>query len=376
MSGTSVDGIDAALVTITGAGAGAAVELQHFLDFPYPRGLGQEIIALSRPGAGSVDTICRMNVLLGELFAEAALALLQEASVLPERVDFIGSHGQTVQHLPEKEPFFGHEIHGTLQIGEPAVIARRTGIVTVADFRPADMAAGGQGAPLVPYFDYVRFRSSEETRLLINIGGIGNVTRLRKGCGLDEVIACDSGPGNMVIDCLVRNLFDRDFDRGGEIALSGSVSAELLDIALQHPYLQLKPPKSTGRELFGADFSQKLLAAARKLGLAKADIVATAAELTVRTLVAMCRELLGAESPGVVIVSGGGSSNRYLMSRLGEELAPAPVQTSDARGVPSGAKEAICFALLANETLCGNPCNVPSATGAQGPAILGKICLP
>ncbi len=375
MSGTSVDGVDAALVKIKGSGLQTDITLEGFLSFPYPDGLKEVVLENSTPGQGSVDGLCRLNVLLGEIFAHASQALLKAAGVSPEQVDFIGSHGQTVQHLPEKEKQFGYDIQATLQIAEPAVIARRTGILTVADFRPADLALGGQGAPLVPYFDYLLFRSDVKNRALLNIGGISNFTVLIKNGTVNDVIAYDTGPGNMVLDWLMQALLKKPFDESGKTAQSGQISEPLLKTALLHPYFAKRPPKSTGREEFGEVFSKTFLKEAQKLNLSVEDTIATAAQLTIE---GVWHSYESDVKPAVQIdewiISGGGAKNKFLLAQLGKRAAPAQVKIIDDLGLSSDAKEAVCFAVLANETLMGNCNNVPSATGAAKQTILGKIC--
>lgn len=373
ISGTSLDGVDAALVQIRGAGLATELQLRHFRSFPYPEGLREELLELSTAGKGRVDQLCRMNVLLGEIFADAALQLLASAGVSAGEVDLIGSHGQTVHHLPAPEMRYGYPLRATLQLGEPAVIARRSGIVTVADFRPADLAAGGEGAPLVPYFDFLVFRSTAKTRVLLNLGGIANLTLLKRNAALEEVIAFDSGPANMVIDGLMRHFFQQDCDRDGAVAASGTVSRVLLDQLLQHPYFRKAPPKSTGREAFGKAYCEALIAAAPELS--PHDLVATASELTVETVWRACRDFLASEPLDELIVGGGGVKNKVIMQRLQARFAPAAVRTSDDFGIPYDAKEAVCFAVLANETVAGNGGNVPGATGAAERVVLGKICL-
>lgn len=372
ISGTSLDGVDAALVYLRGTGLATELQLRHFRSFPYPGGLREELLELSTPGKGSVDQLCRMNVLLGEIFAEAALRLLESAGISAGEVDLIGSHGQTVQHLPETETRYGYPLRATLQLGEPAVIARRSGIITVADFRPADMAAGGEGAPLVPYFDFLMFRSAAKTRVLLNLGGIANLTLLKRNAAIEDVTAFDSGPANMVIDGLMQHFFQREYDRDGAVAASGTVSRELLDRLLLHPYFRKAPPKSTGRELFGKAYWEALIAAAPELS--PADLVATASELTVETVWRACRDFLATAAVDELIVGGGGAKNRSIMQRLQERFAPAAVRPSDDFGIPHDAKEAVCFAVLANETIAGNGGNVPGATGARERVVLGKIC--
>ncbi len=277
ISGTSADGIDAALVRIRGH-AGDKLEpherlqIEAFATFPYPPELREQLLAASLPGAGTVDLICRLNIAIGECFAQAALQIIQQAGVKPQDIDLIGSHGQTIHHLPFAEPLAGIPTSGTLQIGEPSVIAKRTGIITVADFRAADMALGGQGAPLVPFLDYMVFHSAELTRGVLNIGGIANLTVLKKGGTLNEVIAFDTGPGNMVIDALAQKFFGKPFDESGALAARGKVSENLLAELLQHPYFAKPIPKSTGREEFGAAYCEQLIQRAAHLQLATCNL--------------------------------------------------------------------------------------------------------
>ena len=375
ISGTSVDGVDAALVRIKGHSLQTSFELMDFLTVPYPSGLSQQIIENSQPGQGTVDKLCLLNFVLGEVFAEAALSLLAKAKIDRNHIDFLGSHGQTIHHLPNDQELCGYHSRGTLQIGEPSVIAKRTGILTIADFRTADMALGGQGAPLVPYFDFIAFRSNDIGRVLVNIGGIANVTILPRRCAPEDVVAFDTGPGNMVLDAVMQHLFGQPFDENGEIASQGHVSEELLESLLQLPYFAAQPPKSTGREEFGAVFTEGLLAAAGNFGLQHEDIVATVAELTVRTIWQGCqRSLSRGTEVGELVVSGGGAENNCLMSRLTEFSAGPRVLKIDELGVPSDAKEAICFAVLANETVHGIPATLPLTTGACRATVLGKIC--
>ncbi|MFQ5709073.1 MAG: anhydro-N-acetylmuramic acid kinase [bacterium] len=376
ISGTSLDGVDAALVRIKNHGLATELELLHFITMPYPAPLKEKLLELSTPGQGSVDEICRVNVLLGEIFADAVSHLLDAAGVQAADVDLIGSHGQTVQHLPRERVDFGYKTRSTLQLGEPSVIAKRTGIITVADFRQADMAVGGEGAPLVPYFDFVVFRSAEKNRALLNLGGIANLTILRKNCSLEEVLAFDSGPANMLIDELMHRLFKKPFDENGVIARSGQPSKKLLARALQHDYFGRKPPKSTGREEFGMAFCTKFLEQANRLKLTPSDIVATAAEFTALSIWNSYRDFVAPEIPlDELIVSGGGTRNAAVMESLRLKFKGIVVTPIDTYGIPADAKEAICFAVLANETLAGHANNVPAATGASQPTVLGKICV-
>lgn len=367
MSGTSVDGIDAALVRIRGGGPGLSIQTEHFATYPFDPGVREAIFALFRPETSSVDRLCQMNFALGELFADAALRLMREAGVRPEQVDLIGSHGQTVWHEPSPVTIAGLTGRSTLQIGEPAVIAERTGVVTVADFRVRDIAAGGQGAPLVPYLDYCLLRHDRLNRATQNIGGIGNVTYLPAGGGVEAIVAFDTGPGNMVIDALVSELFGQPFDKDGTIAAAGQVDQALLAELMAHPYLAQSPPKTTGRELFGVQYARQLLGRA-----APADLVATATAFTARTIADAYLRFLGPVDE--VMVGGGGARNPVLLRLLEEALPGVRVMTHEAVGIDSDAKEAIAFALLANDALLGLPTNVPGATGGR-PAVLGKISL-
>jgi anhydro-N-acetylmuramic acid kinase len=368
MSGTSADGIDAALCRVSGSGESLRAELIGFRCFPYEPGFRGELMALFTPEA-PVGGVTRMNVLLGERFAQAALDLMAEHGVASAEVDLIASHGQTICHLPAE--------HATLQIGEPAVLAERTGVLVVADFRPRDMAAGGQGAPLVPYADYALFRSPTKTRAIQNIGGIANVTLLPAGGTVDDIVAFDTGPGNMVLDALVTRLSGgaQTYDRDGAWAARGAVEEALLAGLMQHPFLARRPPKSTGREEFGAACAEALLA--RAAHLRPEDLLATATAFTARSIAAAYRDFIGPQHRvDEVILGGGGSYNATLRRMLAEQLAESVVCTHEDFGINGEAKEALAFALLGNETVLGRPSNVPSATGAAHPAILGTIVLP
>ena len=413
MSGTSVDGIDAAIVEVSGHGLETAVSLIAFDTFPFPPGVSQRILALCHPDTGRVDDICEMNFYIGHLFAAAAKHILQKSGMPSNDIALIGSHGQTIHHLPrdpnidynantrktrslkrsgrrvyEKEHETSNPPHrtarnvkkpSTLQIGEPAVIAHETGIPTIADFRVADMAAGGQGAPLVSYPDYLLFRSSVKTVGLLNIGGIANLTVLPADCSLDTVSASDTGPGNMCIDAGIREITKgRDrYDRAGMRAAHGTPYQPLVNEWLKHPFFQLQPPKTTGREMFGNTFAMGCLTACRKHGLSDNDCIATLTELTVRTITDYIAQFVGERNPiDVLYVSGGGVHNRTIMRRLGELLADTAVEPVDNSGISSDAKEAIAFAILANEALHGQAANLPSATGASVRKILGKFVCP
>ena len=370
MSGTSADGVDVAIVDIDEGG----VKLRAFDTVPYPAGIRRDVLKLCEARTVRVDEVSRLNFALGEVFASALIEVAAGSRIALERIDLIGSHGQTVRHLPGGVP------PSTLQIAEPSVIAERTGITTVADFRPRDVAAGGQGAPLVPYADYVLFRDAKKSRAVQNIGGIANVTYLPAASKVTDIVAFDTGPGNMVIDHVVRlaTRGRRTYDASGAVASKGTVNRALLSALMRHRFLRRRPPKSTGREEFGRLFSERLYARARRRRIRPSDLLATVTAFTARSIArAYLRFITGPIDE--VILSGGGAHNRTLVGMLKAELAanargPAPeVLLSDACGITVDAKEAVAFAILARETIRGACGNVPSATGARRPVVLGKI---
>lgn len=381
MSGTSVDGIDAAIVEIRGHGLETEVNLIAFETCPFPSGVSQRILALCQPDTGRVDDVCEMNFYIGHLFAEAVKHILQKSGMSANDIALIGSHGQTIHHLPKDAStnYNASPYPSTLQIGEPAVIAHETGIPTIADFRVADMAAGGQGAPLIAYPDYLLFRDSVKKMGLLNIGGIANLTVLPVNCSLDSVSASDTGPGNMCIDAVVREITEgtERYDKAGTRAAQGTAYQPLIDEWLKHPFFQLRPPKTTGREMFGNTFAMECLAACRKYGLADNDCIATLTELTVRTITDYIQQFVVEQNPiDTLYVSGGGVHNRTIMQRLSEVLIGTAVEPVDNSGISADAKEAIAFAILANESLHGHGGNLPSATGASVRKILGKFVCP
>jgi anhydro-N-acetylmuramic acid kinase len=375
ISGTSADGIDAALVRIRGNGTATRVKLLAYETYPYPQGLRELILANSLPGTGTVDLLCRLNILCAQFFADAVKKVARSARIPLSHIDFIGSHGQTVHHLPHPRRMFGKTVRATLQIGDPSTIAQLTGIPTVGDFRTADMAVGGQGAPLAPYFDFIVARSRTRNRLLLNLGGIANFTVLPKNCSVNDVVAFDTGPSNMVIDALMQRFFKKKYDAGGRIGSRGTVVPKLLSWMMSHPYLRLHPPKSTGREEFGTMFIKELLQRAK--GIRKEDLIATATEFTALSIFGQYKRFISKRMKvDEVLASGGGIHNRAIMSSLARHFAPAVVKPIEDIGVSSDAKEAVFFAVFANETVAELPSNVPSVTGARRPVILGKICLP
>ena len=373
MSGTSDDGVTASVAEITGTGVDAGVRLITYRTYPYPPEVRERLFTLFGDGASGLSEASELNMLIGHVFADAAEAIIGEAGIDGE-VDLVGSHGQTVWHQPGLKEAAGHRFRSTLQLGEPAVIAARTMLPVVADFRKADVAAGGEGAPLTPYLDYVLHRSPTAHRVLQNIGGIANLTYLPAGCGLDDVVAFDTGPGNMVMDAAAGRYAGMSHDVDGGLARSGKPDEALLDELLRHPYYVREPPKSTGREEFGEQYAMEVFRRADSLGLSQGDTVATVTELTAESIArAYERHLPGPVDE--VYVSGGGSRNPYLVERLRRRL-DAPVHDYSRLGYPSEAKEALLMALLANEHVMGTPCNVTSATGAARRTVLGYLTLP
>jgi anhydro-N-acetylmuramic acid kinase len=373
MSGTSADGIDAVVACISGTGRGLRAQVPAHAHCNFPGPLRQHILHVCL--RGTVAEICELNFLLGEHFARAALAVIRKAGLKPRDIAAIGSHGQTIHHLPNaKTP-------STLQIGEPAVIAERTGITTVADFRVRDVAAGGQGAPLVPYADWALFTDDERPRIIQNIGGIANFTFLPPQADLNDVFAVDTGPGNMLIDGVVNELSGGRlaFDRRGRWAAKGRVSEKLLAACMEHPYIRRRPPKTTGREEFGEPFVRWFLAQARRARLADADIMATATAFTAASIADAYQRFVfpKLEARSIfklqIILGGGGAKNATLRHILAEQIDVGELLTHGDFGIADSAKEALAFAILAHETLRGRPSNVPSVTGATCHVIQGKV---
>lgn len=374
MSGTSADGVDAALVEIHGHGLAARVHVLAHATYPYDAALRAQILAASYPDSSSVDLICHLNFALGECFAEAAMAVARMAGLPLDQIDLIGSHGQTIYHIPEmstaplRRP-------STLQIGEPCVIAERTGITTVADFRPRDIAAGGLGAPLAPYGHYLLFADPQRPKLVQNIGGIANVTVLATP-DVQALLAFDTGPGNMLIDEALRHFSggQQHYDTGGQMAAQGSVHQELLAALLAHPFITQPPPKATGREVFGQTLLRTVLERASAFRLSPADVVRTCTAFTAASILLNYQRFIWPRwTIAEVIVCGGGVYNAALMRLLHEGLQPCLVTTPETYGYPNAALEAILFALLAHATVHGQPTNIPGATGAQRAVVLGKI---
>ena len=403
MSGTSADGINVALLRVVASelGAGArfgsatgsrgqeslrlslragpryTITLLGHAEYSYPAKVRAAVLAAMNASQASVADLARLNCFLGELYADAVLATQRQFRV---KADLVGCHGQTLYHQGQAQPFLGRKVAATWQTGEAAVIAARVGVPVVSDFRPADMAAGGKGAPLVPYLDYLLFHDPKIGRIVQNIGGIANLTAIPAGAVSSRVLAFDTGPGNMVIDAVTDALFGRAFDRGGKIAASGMVLEPLIGQMLGSKFFRAKPPKTAGREEFGREFVREFLRACGRAR--KEDVVATATALTARSIVEAARRFVTQKSGSApknayreMILSGGGARNTTLVSMLAEGLAPLGIQVrfSDEFGLPSEAKEAVAFAVLAYATWNRRASNVPSATGAKRAAVLGKI---
>jgi anhydro-N-acetylmuramic acid kinase len=377
ISGTSMDGIDAALVRISGPATQPRVRLMAFETLAYSAAVRQRILRVATGELVTAGEISQLNFLLGELFADAALRVCRKAKASSARLGAIGSHGQTIFHQGSPTREGGRKISSTLQIGEPSVIAERTGAPVVADFRTADMAAGGQGAPLVPMVDYLLLRDARTGTVALNIGGIANFTVIPAGAKPEQVFGFDTGPGNMIIDGLVRDFTKgkKSYDAGGRWAAKGQVIEPLFDEMLRLPFFAQKPPKSAGREQFGQQFIQQFFL--KRRGLLPEDLIRTATELTVRTIAgALERFVLGAIAIHRLIISGGGAHNRLLVARLGELLPRLTIHPSDKFSLNVDAKEAIAFAVLADRTIHGLPGNLPAVTGARRSVVLGKISRP
>jgi anhydro-N-acetylmuramic acid kinase len=383
MSGTSADGIDVALVRLLGRGVNTRLHLLAHEHRNYPAAVRQAVLYAMNASSACVADLARLNTLLGELYADALEHTLNKHRGYD--LELIGCHGQTLYHQGSAETFLGHKIATTWQTGESAAIAARLGIPVISDFRPADMAAGGKGAPLVPLLDYVFYRHPRRTRVLQNLGGIANFSIVPAGAGSEDVVAFDTGPGNMLIDACMQALFGKPYDHNGKLAGQGTPIASALQRALAHPFFGRKPPKTAGREEFGAEFLTSFLRWCSKKAR-KQDVIATATALTARSIgIALGASLKqqsfwkAATKPKKnthdYVVSGGGARNKTLLKMLRMEVAPLgfDLRTSDEFGLPAEAKEAAAFALLAYQTWQNEPGNLPSATGASRPAILGKV---
>jgi anhydro-N-acetylmuramic acid kinase len=412
MSGTSADGIDIALTKISGAPPNLNAKLLKHTSVDFPARVRKEILRIAEQTPVPVGDLSQMNFRLGEIYADAALTACKRFRIAPKKIAILGNHGQTIFHQGPPVKYLGRPTASTLQIGDGSVIAAHTGITTVSDFRPADIALGGQGAPLVPYADYLLYRHPNLGRVSLNLGGIANITVLPAACKPSQVFAFDTGPANILIDALIQH-FTRGrqrFDKDAKLAQSGRAAPALVDELMHDPYLTQKPPKSTGREYYGNAYVKNLLAAGRHHHVRPADLVRAATVFTALSVIdALNRFVLLNHKIDQLIVSGGGAKNPLIMAQLEAALSPhvgaqlhpegsarrnaAPqarkmlpsskvrnvpshaiqIIPSDDLGVPTAAKEAFAFALMAYETFHQRPSNLPSATGARGPAILGKI---
>jgi anhydro-N-acetylmuramic acid kinase len=377
MSGTSADGIDVALARISGAPPSISARLERLHHVAFSARLREDILWLANGGPTTTEEISRMNFAIGEEFARAALAACQRWRIPIAKIDLIGSHGQTIFHQGTASRAGGaHRTASTLQIGEPSIIAERTGVTTIGDFRPADMAAGGQGAPLVPFVDYLLYRHPKRGRVALNIGGIANVTVILAGARAEDVFAFDTGPGNMIVDALVES-FTRGklrYDRDARIALRGKMIPALLDKMMREPYLHRAPPKTAGREQFGRGYADSILSWSKRHRAQQQDLVRTATLFTSLSIVdAFRRFVLPRARVDELIVAGGGARNPLMMAQLAAGLPGVEMIPADQFGVPAEAKEAFAFALLAYEAYHRRTNNLPSATGARHEAILGKL---
>lgn len=374
LSGTSADGIDVVLVKIKGSGLNTHLTLIDFITQPYPQLIKKLILKNSHVKSARIDEICRLNIILGSLFGDAINKICKKNKIKSQEVSFIGSHGQTIHHLPDGEGLGGYRMKSTLQIGDPSVIANITGITTVGDFRVADCAVGGDGAPLVPYFDYIMFRSKTKNRALLNIGGISNITVIPKSCKKNEVIAFDTGPGNMIIDRIMMILYNRNFDKDGSIASKGTRNNKLYEFLKKDRYLKKIPPKSTGREYYGEIFVQNILKQSK--GLSKEDIIRTVTDYTAFSIwYSYDRFIRNKTRIDELILSGGGSKNKIIYKELSSYFKGVKLLKVKLNKINVDNKESVLFAMLANECLSRNSSNMCSVTGSNREVILGKICL-
>lgn len=369
LSGTSVDAVDVVLLNISDSGKDTRLKLIDFHSYPVKKELKSFILRNSKVKQSSVEDICRLNVMIAGLFSNCIKKLIYRNGLKAGDIDLIGSHGQTIYHSPSSKKIFGYNSKSTLQIGDPSVIANLTGITTVGDFRTADTAVNGDGAPLVPYLDYLLFRHKTKNRAFINIGGISNITILKKNCNQKDVIAFDCGPGNMLIDHLVKRFYGKKFDRNGRLAAKGKINEKLFKLLISEDKFFRKPyPKSTGREYYSDKFIDNIL---RKAGKSDAnDIIATFTKFTAYAIYSNLKNF----SVDDIIVSGGGAKNKTLMKFLQEYMKFVKVSVMNSDGINEDNKEAVLFAVLANELVSGVKANLPSVTGSTKNVFLGKIC--
>ena len=370
MSGTSMDGIDTALVRISENGLDTKVELLDFMTYPYSNRLRFELEEISGSPVGKVSDL---DFAVGEAFSDAAISIIERSGLRPEQVDLVGSHGQTVFHNP---PSNSSEFSSTLQIGQADIIAERTGITTVSDFRPRDIASNGEGAPLVPYVDYILFRKPDNVIIAQNIGGIANCTIVTPD--ISDVTAFDSGPGNILLDGVMKifSLGKHSYDHNGENAKNGNVDYKLLYNLLNNDYFKESPPKTTGREMFGKSESEKLFKLVENNSMELQDLLATLVQFTVDTVYNAYEDYIFTKwKIDEIILSGGGAFNPIMVEKLTQKVKPIKLTLSDEYNIPADSKEAVSFAVLANETIFGNCANLPNVTGARSRSPIGKISI-
>ena len=374
MSGTSRDAIDVAIIKIDGKFPKNRIEVIHSESFDYPPGL--RALLMSSPGSLTAEEVVGLDFRLGRLFGESAIKAIENAGLSPGKVDVVGSHGQTLLHFPQGRDLAGETVRSTLQVGSGAVIAQTARITTVSDFRSADIAVGGEGAPLVPVYDYVVLRSSKHSRVALNIGGIANLTAIPRKATIGDIVAFDTGPGNCMIDTAVRlkGGGEMRFDRNGALARLGDIDEACLREVAAHPYLHRKPPKTTGWEEFGEAYTRKVVDSMSERGKSLKDIVRTLTEITGKTIADAIENFVRPKmSVDEVIVTGGGSHNSMLMGSLRGRLAGTAIDSGEAYGVSSDFKEACAFAYLAYLCFNGIPANIVSRAAGHAPAILGAI---
>lgn len=373
LSGTSVDGIDAVLMKVSGSGLNTKIRIIDFITHPIPADIKRAILTNSDRATAKIEEISQLNVIIGAIFSDAVLRLLRKNRMKAEDVDVIGSHGQTIHHLPERKEYLGYRVKSTYQIGDPSIIANITGITAVGDFRIADCAVGGDGAPLVPYLDYILFTHKSKNRALLNIGGISNITVLPKGAKKQDVFAFDTGPGNMLIDGMMYHLYKKGYDKSGSVAKSGAVDPELFNYLLEDEIYKAEPPKSTGREHYGKDMQKKLLKICK--GIKKSEVIRTVTEFTAYTIWYNYKSFIEQDVKiSELIVSGGGTENPVLIKSLKGYFKGIDVRKMSDFGITAHNKEAVLFGVLANECISGNAANMRSVTGSSRDVILGKIC--
>jgi anhydro-N-acetylmuramic acid kinase len=374
MSGTSCDGLDMALIDVVGFGLKTSYKLIGSGHYKYNDRVKKMLFGIMTPGNAGIKELSQVNFYLAKIWAKAINTFLKDQKLSPNKIDLIGSHGHTIYHHPQFEPVLDQKISSTWQMGDPSVIAQLTGITTVGDFRVADVALGGQGAPLVPYFDWLSFAHLKENIIALNIGGIANLTYVSKNGDPADIVAFDTGPGNMLIDQLMMRLYEKPMDKDGKIAFAGGFSERLFNYLLKiDDYLEMSPPKSTGREHYNEKFIIDLLRKAVRWRIREPDIIHTVSKYTAFAVWHAYDKFIKSNIDKL-FVAGGGSHNKFLMQMLAEYFDGVPVQNVRDAGIDEDYKEAICFAILANECLHGVATGMPNVTGSNRSAILGKIC--